>query len=177
MSDSEQRVIMSRHCGLPTCQKEIEDSEAWGTCARCRMVLYCSEEHQGEDWRHWLECAPPYKVVDVPGKGEGLVATQTLERGDIIVHEKPKHGQSDCIPMHMYQVSCRINHSCSPNSYGFRDAETDMKKVCVLQMIEEGEEITVDYVNFTNFEYQFERKAKLLIEWDFLCRLGLITSI
>jgi len=63
-----------------------------GSCARCKTVVYCGVAHQRADWRrHRGECTPlpAYRVVVVEGKGRGLVATRTLEVGELVMSEKP----------------------------------------------------------------------------------------
>ena len=56
-------------------------------CSRCRAVSYCSAECQRSDWsRHKKLCAPVV-VRDLPGRGNGLVATKKLSMGDLIVSD------------------------------------------------------------------------------------------
>jgi len=81
---------MSRRCGLASCGLEVPPSG--GGCSRCQAIAYCGVAHQRADWRrHREECTPPpaYRVAEVEGKGRGLVATRTLEVGDLVISEKP----------------------------------------------------------------------------------------
>ena len=51
------------NCSLPSC-KEVGEKTSFKTCGRCRLAMYCSKEHQREDWpRHKKECKAKAKVV------------------------------------------------------------------------------------------------------------------
>ena len=83
--------------------------------SRCKITVYCENRHRREDReRHNKECnisleentpasnnvaidmselsmatkKVPYKMVQVKGKGRGLVATRTLELGDLVFSER-----------------------------------------------------------------------------------------
>ena len=67
--------------------------------------MYCENRHRREDKeRHDKLCSispqlvpskvvlaeeVPYKLVEIEGKGRGLVATRTLEVGELVISEKP----------------------------------------------------------------------------------------
>ena len=87
------------------------------SCSRCHLISYCSKECQKSDWKRHKkqecngevarqkmqilqESAEPEEVIshlngpcfictEIPGKGEGLVATRTIEYGELIIHERP----------------------------------------------------------------------------------------
>lgn len=80
---------MGNPCGLPGCEVEVPVD---GGCARCKSINYCGVAHQREDWRrHKMVCSPSpvYNVVEVAGKGRGLVATRVLDVGQLVITDKP----------------------------------------------------------------------------------------
>ena len=44
------------NCSLPSCL-QLGEKTSFKTCGRCHLAMYCSKEHQREDWpRHKKEC-------------------------------------------------------------------------------------------------------------------------
>ena len=73
--------------------------------SRCKIAVYCENRHRREDReRHEKLCnipseqipskvilgrsQVPYKLVEIEGKGRGLVATRPLEIGELVISEK-----------------------------------------------------------------------------------------
>ena len=75
--------------------------------SRCKVAVYCENRHRREDKeRHNQLCnilppqnsskaalepsqlEVPYKLVQIEGKGRGLVATRTLEVGELVLSER-----------------------------------------------------------------------------------------
>ena len=45
-------------------------------CTGCHAVVYCTKEHQKQDWKtHKANCLP-YKVVETPDKGRYAAAAR-----------------------------------------------------------------------------------------------------
>jgi len=58
-------------------------------CSACGIVSYCNQNCQKSHWKiHKKQCSKPYKIVKIPSKGFGLVATRSLSQGDLIIKEK-----------------------------------------------------------------------------------------
>ncbi|KAK7053565.1 SET domain-containing protein [Favolaschia claudopus] len=66
------------------------------TCSKCKQKNYCSVECQRKDWfAHKRDCQPRREfpriaIIDIPGKGKGVVALERIPRGTLIVAEKPR---------------------------------------------------------------------------------------
>ena len=58
-------------------------------CAGCYQVSYCSPSCQKTHWKSHKNVCKPYKVGPLPGKGLGLLATRTIQLGELIMREKP----------------------------------------------------------------------------------------
>ena len=57
-------------------------------CGKCRSVTYCGLECQRKDWsRHKRLCAPAV-IKELEGKGRGLMASRSIEKGELIVKDK-----------------------------------------------------------------------------------------
>ncbi|KAJ7606967.1 hypothetical protein DFH06DRAFT_236314 [Mycena polygramma] len=79
---------MVQQCAGAECKKEGKMR-----CGRCRRYLYCSTECQRKDWpAHKKECKPLLiiAIVDIPGKGKGVIAKENIARGTLIVSERPR---------------------------------------------------------------------------------------
>ena len=55
----------------------------------CGKVSYCGLECQKRDWMTHKPNCPPFKIINIPGKGRGIVATRKINVGDIILEEMP----------------------------------------------------------------------------------------
>ena len=95
--------------------------------------------------------------VRVGRLGKSLVATQPLERGAVVLQGWGTLGRERT--RHSIQVDREthltvdgpiqfINHSCDPNCGFLIRRGVDVLQVHVLQPIEPGEELTVDYATF-----------------------------
>ena len=59
-------------------------------CSRCHMVYYCSKECQlAHHKTHKQICKLVYEIVDIPGKGKGMVARKSIPAGSLILSESP----------------------------------------------------------------------------------------
>ena len=111
------------------------------------------------DWTH-----PALHVIDVPGKGSGIVATKKFDSGELLivfggrVFTKSQLLQLSCqsdnaiqiedelflipIEFELNSIADRLNHSCSPNA-GFSSSNS----VVAIDSIAEGSEICIDYAS------------------------------
>ncbi|KAJ6517272.1 hypothetical protein C8R47DRAFT_1312814 [Mycena vitilis] len=79
---------MVQECARVECSEEGKMR-----CAKCKRYFYCSAECQHKDWRtHKKECKPLPRIaiVDIPGKGKGVIAKEHIARGTLIVSERPR---------------------------------------------------------------------------------------
>ncbi|XP_066994527.2 SET domain-containing protein SmydA-8 [Anabrus simplex] len=58
-------------------------------CSACKLVSYCSKEHQKKDWKKHKEICRPFEVLSSPEIGRYLVATRDLKPGDLLLSEVP----------------------------------------------------------------------------------------
>lgn len=90
---------MPEVCGFVGCTISADKR-----CARCQRTFYCSKEHQRVHWKtHKKTCNSavvknaedvrtedfPVKVVEIDGRGLGVVATRNIKCGELIIKEKP----------------------------------------------------------------------------------------
>lgn len=90
---------MPEVCGFVGCTISADKR-----CARCQRTFYCSKEHQRVHWKtHKKTCNAavvknaedvrtedfPVKVVEIDGRGLGVVATRNIKCGELIIQEKP----------------------------------------------------------------------------------------
>ncbi|XP_062711433.1 SET domain-containing protein SmydA-8 isoform X2 [Aedes albopictus] len=68
-------------CGVPSSLK----------CAGCKLVVYCSPEHQKKHWRmqHKNECAKPYELSRNEEVGRFFLATEEIPKDTILFTEAP----------------------------------------------------------------------------------------
>jgi hypothetical protein len=62
-----------RHCALVSCNAREAHPDHFKSCAACRIPVYCSKEHQSEDWpSHKAACkAARKKAAAVADDGAG----------------------------------------------------------------------------------------------------------
>ena len=70
----------------------------------------------------------------------------------------------------LYEITSRINHSCSPNAFWGVDASDTKLTVQTCRSVEMGEEIVVDYYMFNLFPVRQERISRILEDRLFICR-------
>ena len=64
-------------------------SPATQRCAGCYSVAYCSPACQKQDWPlHKAACTKPYTVKESKVAGRFMVATRSLQPGDIVLRER-----------------------------------------------------------------------------------------
>jgi hypothetical protein len=170
-----------------------------------------------------------YKVCRIPNKGEGLIATTDITRGQLILSEAPLFRYTDQRfndhseasrqynklgrakqkkvwklfdvtgnrnraedlelvmrtngiklrdPNHdmmygLFEIACRINHSCLPNTHSSWDSEKGTIEIYATQSIPQGEEITSTYIG--NLGGYAPRQQCLSYIFKFTCRCRLCT--
>ncbi|XP_068915824.1 SET domain-containing protein SmydA-8-like [Tenebrio molitor] len=58
-------------------------------CSACKLVAYCSKDHQKKHWKTHKALCRPFEVVTTKEVGRCLVATRDLSPGDLILSELP----------------------------------------------------------------------------------------
>ena len=58
------------------------------TCV-CGQVNYCSLSCQKDDWKYHKFLCPKVSVQNVPNKGQGLVTNRSIQRGELILTDRP----------------------------------------------------------------------------------------
>lgn len=69
----------------------------------------------------------------------------------------------------LFETACRMNHSCRPNCVWITSQDGRCKEVRAIEIIEEGEELTIDYVGET-MEPIPQRRKELLLTKGFTCQ-------
>jgi hypothetical protein len=69
----------------------------------------------------------------------------------------------------LFETACRMNHSCKPNCVWITSQDGRAKEVRAIKTIEEGEELTIDYVGET-LEPIPHRRKELLVTKGFTCQ-------
>mmetsp|Transcript_26723 Transcript_26723/g.43971 ORF Transcript_26723/g.43971 Transcript_26723/m.43971 type:complete len:521 (-) Transcript_26723:229-1791(-) len=68
----------------------------------------------------------------------------------------------------LFEVACKMNHSCRPNCVWFTTPDGKCKEIRAISTIEEGEELTVDYVGNV-LDATPQRREDLLNTKGFVC--------
>ncbi|XP_034834632.1 SET domain-containing protein SmydA-8 [Maniola hyperantus] len=73
---------------IPVC--EVCQKPANQTCGGCKLVYYCSKDHQKHAWKegHKFQCRS-YKIEHSDIIGRYMIATRDIKQGEIILKEKP----------------------------------------------------------------------------------------
>lgn len=73
---------------MPTC--EMCQKPANQTCGGCKLVYYCTRQHQKLGWRegHKFKCCA-FKVQYTDTLGRHMIATRDIKQGEMILKEKP----------------------------------------------------------------------------------------
>lgn len=69
----------------------------------------------------------------------------------------------------LFETACRMNHSCKPNCVWITSQDGRAKEVRAIKTIEEGEELTIDYVGEI-LEPIPQRRRELLLTKGFTCQ-------
>jgi hypothetical protein len=78
------------------------------------------------------------------------------------------HGPGTNYGHGLFEIACKMNHSCRPNCVWFTTQEGTCKEIRVITVIEEGEELTVDYVGNV-LDPIPQRREDLLQTKGFVC--------
>ncbi|KAL3906386.1 MAG: hypothetical protein SGILL_009291 [Bacillariaceae sp.] len=78
------------------------------------------------------------------------------------------HGPGTNYGHGLFEIACKMNHSCRPNCVWFTTKEGTCKEVRAIAVIEEGEELTVDYVGNV-LDPTPQRREDLLQTKGFVC--------
>ncbi|XP_050308456.1 SET domain-containing protein SmydA-8-like [Anthonomus grandis grandis] len=73
----------------PEGQCEICQKPSNQKCSQCKLVYYCSAEHQKENWKDHKEACLPFEVQSNKELGRYLIAKRDLEPGDLIFIDSP----------------------------------------------------------------------------------------
>lgn len=71
----------------------------------------------------------------------------------------------------LFETACRMNHSCRPNCVWITSQDGRAKEVRAIVAIEEGDELTIDYVG-ESLEPTPQRRRELLLTKGFMCQCG-----
>lgn len=74
-----------------------------------------------------------------------------------------------CTRFYIFDILCRINHSCSPNVEHYRD-DDDRTYCKVIKPIKAGEQLFINYLIHMEFQSIKERKQYIKQTWDFDCK-------
>lgn len=150
-----------------------------------------------------------FKIVDIPGKGKGMVASQFIPIGCLIVKEKPSiectnplelkiedfdaellqlanvHPElpieqgifkTNALPKAnnvgigiLCKTISRVNHSCVPNAFFVYNSNKKMETLHATCNINEGEEITMSYIEFTGDIIADRLKLKERFKFECTC--------
>ncbi|GLV39505.1 SET and MYND domain containing arthropod-specific member 5 [Carabus blaptoides fortunei] len=58
-------------------------------CSACKLVWYCSKEHQKQHWKQHKNLCKSYEIGQSPELGRFMIASRDLTPGDLIVTESP----------------------------------------------------------------------------------------
>lgn len=129
-------------------------------CSNCGLVVYCSREHQKDDWpKHKKECQP-FKVQQDERLGRYLVASRDIRAEEVVLKEAPIiRGPSQLTePVCLVCLQALVPGQCVPcNDCGWpmcsekcRDAAPDSDHRLECRMTRERSEES-HKVNITNF--------------------------
>lgn len=72
--------------GCPICDDRLN---ATLKCSGCRRQVYCSKEHQRQDWPNHRSVCQAWEIHESPELGRHLLASRDLSPGDLILSESP----------------------------------------------------------------------------------------
>jgi len=58
-------------------------------CSGCVQVSYCSLQCQKANWKKHKSVCKPFKLIQIDGKGFGLVTTRAVKKAEVIMKENP----------------------------------------------------------------------------------------
>ena len=77
--------IDTRQTSCKFCNKNAKQK-----CSRCQNVYYCNKECQASHYKtHKLSCKQAFKIVEIAGKGKGMIADKFITEGSLIFSESP----------------------------------------------------------------------------------------
>ncbi|XP_033330721.2 SET and MYND domain containing, arthropod-specific, member 5 [Megalopta genalis] len=72
--------------GCPICGDRIN---ATLRCSGCKQQVYCSKDHQRQDWPNHRSVCQAWEIHESPELGRHLLASRDLSPGDLILSESP----------------------------------------------------------------------------------------
>jgi hypothetical protein len=76
----------------------------------------------------------------------------------------------------LFRIACKMSHSCRPNTVWFTSQSGQKKILRVIEPVEEGEELTIDYTGLL-MRPTHERRAKLERSKAFVCNCARCTKL
>ncbi|KAH9086370.1 hypothetical protein LEN26_020193 [Aphanomyces euteiches] len=153
-----------------TCAACHRQSAKLLVCGQCKLARFCSSACQRQIWKaHKPICVaisnPHVDMLKSPGRGNGLFATKSFRRGELIVMEKSQNiskrelAQRGMLEQFGYTLSdsnsdetvaihgpilSLVNHACIPNTWVKREAGP-YRKLYARRDIAAGEELCSFY--------------------------------
>ena len=103
------------------------------------------------------------ELKEIPGKGEGVFATESFQKGDFILKceiredNSKNHAHASQVGIDKWMsykgLGIMINHSCDPNC-GIQCDEDEIRKYIAFKDIEAGQELTFDYA-MGNYQVEY----------------------
>ena len=97
---------------------------------------------------------------------EGIFRTNNFALGPLA--PQTAHG--------IFLKTSRLNHSCHPNCEVIWKADSECQEVIAIRDIEEGEEMTICYLNMENRMKTARERKKILRQYGFFCSCNFCTG-
>ncbi|XP_050677189.1 SET domain-containing protein SmydA-8 [Leptidea sinapis] len=124
---------------MPAC--DVCQKPANQTCGGCKLVFYCSKDHQKVAWKdgHKINCRP-FKIEYSKLIGRHMVASRDIKQGEVILREKPAvtGPRMACLP-HCLSCARKLEpiennnvldfYKCSKCNWPMCDAECEKSEV------------------------------------------------
>jgi len=125
-------------------------------------VAQLSKDEKNEYFKlHDCKCLPGSEK-----SAEGIFRTNNFALGPLTPHTA--HG--------VFLKTSRLNHSCHPNSEVIWKADSECQEVIAIRDIEEGEEMTICYLNMENRMKTARERKKILRQYGFSCSCKFCTG-
>jgi hypothetical protein len=138
---------------VPACGDSIEESD--------RKLTHIIENLCAEDKARFYSLSDKHTNDGEEATIRGIVDTNGLPQGD---------ATEDFIPSlaGMYELICRMNHSCVPNVHHQWNPVRGMQQLYAIRDIRNGDEITTCYFDTPGLTRE-ERQEKTKLKWRFSC--------